>query len=127
MKRHASCLIELPLKCGLTNIRHLLRDRSDEDDKESWAVRYYRWHEVREMFVRVFGSVSVSSDCFCGIGVRPEDIDLLPWKYKPIVVVSEFLKRCTRVCPPFIRLSDSVFVGATKEGPVPPGLDRAPR
>ena len=113
VKNHSTCLIELPLKYGLTNVRRLLR-KTDEEDTNSWAVRYYSWGEMRSLFVGTFGNMKVWSDCFCGIGVRPEDIDLLPWKYKLVVVASQILKQCARVFPPFMRLSDSVFIEARK-------------
>lgn len=116
LKDGSVLLVELPLKYGLTNSRRLFRrrKREEENDFESWAVRYYSWRQLNTLFRSVFGKVQISSDCFCGIGVRCEDIDLLPWKYKPIVIVSEILKGCTRVFPPLVRLSDSVFVHSRK-------------
>ncbi len=118
LKDDSVCLVELPLKHGLTNFRHLFgKRRHEEDDLESWAVRYYSWRQLKALFSSAFGNVRISSDCFFGIGVRSEDIDLLPWKYKPIVIVSEVLKRCARVFPPLAQLSDSVFVQSRKRGP----------
>lgn len=114
LKNNSICRVELPVTHGLTNWRHFLRADHDEDDPESWAVRYYSWRELNRLFNEVFGSVRISCDCFFGIGVRREDIDLLPWKYKPIVILSEILKFCTRLFPPLTRLSDSVFVESRK-------------
>jgi len=114
LKDGGNCLIELPLKYGLTNVRHLLKGPTDQDNPESWVVRYYTWRELTELFGLVFGNIKVRSDCFFGIGVRPEDIDLLPWKYKPVVIASSILTWVARLFPPFRRMSDSVFVQARK-------------
>ena len=78
LKQNGAALVEFPLSHGLTNFRHLLKDR-DEGDPDSWCVRYYRWQELRALFGTFFGSVRLTADCFCGIGVRGEDIDLIPW------------------------------------------------
>jgi SAM-dependent methyltransferase len=110
-----TCLIELPLKFGLTNIRHLVKSQQAQDDAESWSVRYYTWQELKDLFGGVFGNVRISTDCFCGIGVRREDLDILPWKYKPIVIASNCLRTVAQVIYPFTRVSDSVFVLARKD------------
>lgn len=113
LKQNGAALIEFPLSHGLTNFRHLFRHR-DEDDPTSWCVRYYRWQELRAMFCSLFGNVRITADCFCGIGVRGEDIDLISWRHKPVVVISEMLKYAVRVFPALVRLSDSVFVFSRK-------------
>ena len=113
------CYLEFPIRHGLTNWRHLLRT-SAEDDYESWCVRYYSRRELRRVFVEIFGDVVLETDCFLGIGVQREDLDLLPWKYKPVVVGSELLKRTAKALP-FVRwLSDSVFVSSRKAGDARP-------
>ncbi len=109
LKRNGAALIELPLSHGLTNFRHI-RKKTDADDPASWCVRYYRWKELKSLFGGFFGTVRITADCFCGIGVRGEDMDLMPWRYKPIVAVSEALKYAARMIPGITRLSDSVFV-----------------
>jgi len=113
LKQNGAALVEFPLSHGLTNFRHFLGSL-DADDPGSWCVRYYRWQELKTLFGLFFGSVHITTDCFCGIGVRGEDIDLIPWKYKPVVIVSEILKHVVGAFPPFARLSDSVFVLSRK-------------
>jgi SAM-dependent methyltransferase len=113
LKTGAASLIEYPLKHGLTNFRHFFKP-NHEDDPGSWCVRYYGWRELESLFQGVFGNARISVDCFFGIGVRLEDIDLLPGKYKPIVWMSQTLKYAAAIFPPLRRLSDSVFVYARK-------------
>lgn len=106
LKPGGQCMIELPVYPGLTNWRH---SRGDDEDPESWDVRYYGWRELHELF-NGFTGVRLKTDCIMGIGVKFEDIDLLPWKYKPVAVISEAFRLTTHLLPPLKRLSDSVFV-----------------
>jgi SAM-dependent methyltransferase len=115
-----SCCLEFPVSHGLTNWRYRLRPRPVEDP-ESWDVRYYSRKQLGQLFEGLFQSVTIETDCFFGTGVRGEDIDILPWKYKPVAIASECLKAAARVVP-FARalvqwFSDSVFVRGWK----PPG------
>ena len=107
------CCLEFPISHGLANWRFQVR-RHGVDDPESWNVRYYSRKELRDMTRVVFESVDIEPDSFLGIGVRPEDLDLLPWKYKPVVVASEALKALAKRVS-FVRwLSDSVYVRGQK-------------
>lgn len=112
LQPEGKCCLELPVRHGLTNWRH--KPSGEEDDYESWCVRYYSWKEIHSMFDDVFADVAIKCDCYFGIGVRRDDLDLLPWKYKPIVVASEVMKAAASILPPFRWLSDSVFVSGRK-------------
>jgi SAM-dependent methyltransferase len=131
LRANSACLVELPLKPGLTNWRHSWR-KCGKQDPDPWAVRYYSWRELGKLF-RPFGGLRIRADSFGGINVQRDDFDLLPWKYKPVVVVSEILKICSRLFPPLARLSDSVFIEARKgsderrqQHPPPATAARAP-
>ena len=112
LKPGGLCLIEFPLWPGLTNWRHPF---SENEDPECWDVRYYRWQELLSMFSRHFDNVTVKADCILGIGVKFEDLDILPWKYKPIAVVSEGFRRLADAVPPLVRFSDSVYISGRKK------------
>jgi SAM-dependent methyltransferase len=114
LKPGGSCSIEFPVSHGLTNWRHSAD--SSEDDPDSWCVRYYTHRALRVLFGSIFGNAAIQTDCFFGIGVRREDFDLLPWKYKPVVAASELLKFAAKFLPPLRWLSDSVFVHSSRPG-----------
>lgn len=113
LKPGGHCIIEFPLKHGITNWRHFL-DMRDETNHESWCVRYYSSRALRQTFRAWFESVRIEPDCFFGIGVQRDDLDLLPWRYKPLVIASEVLKGLCRVVSPLKHAADSVFVMAEK-------------
>jgi SAM-dependent methyltransferase/uncharacterized protein YbaR (Trm112 family) len=113
-------LLEFPVSHGITNFRY--GRRAEEEDYESWCVRYYSFEELRSLFASPFEGFSLEVDCYFGIGVRPEDLDLLPWRYKGVVVLSEIFKAAARLIRPLERISDSVFVHAH----TPAGTEPAP-
>ncbi len=110
-----SCVLEFPNRHGVGNV---VRGRSfthvDEDDHASWCVRYYAVTELERLFLRVFGNFSYVADCYFGIGVQRSDLDMLPWRYKGIVLCSELLRRWSRRWPLVKKLADSIYVHATK-------------
>jgi SAM-dependent methyltransferase/uncharacterized protein YbaR (Trm112 family) len=112
------CMLEFPLRTGVVNyFRYGRRPRPEEDDYESWCVRYYSIGELKSAFSRMFGEVSARVDCFFGIGVKVEDIDLLPLKYKPIAAVSELLRHASGLLPLLTSIADSVYMmGAAPRG-----------
>ena len=122
-----TCCFEFPVRHGLTNWRHLLKPSGEEDDYDSWCVRYYSWNQLRSMFAGSFVGVEIECDCYFGIGIRRDDLDILPWKYKPIVVASEVMKSAASVLPPVRWLSDSVFVSGRKVRINSAQLNAAPR
>jgi SAM-dependent methyltransferase/uncharacterized protein YbaR (Trm112 family) len=115
-----TALLEFPLRHGLVNWRHALRRTAPDDDAGSWHVRYYGWRELRRWFAAEFGDARLEVDCYLGIGVRPEDLDLMPLRYRPLVLVSEGLRRAAGRVRPLAWVSDSVFVRARRPGTLPP-------
>jgi SAM-dependent methyltransferase len=113
LKPGGRCMIELPLKPGLTNWRHT---STDNEDASCWDVRYYRWREILRLFSGVFVDIAISTDCILGIGVKFDDVDLLPLRYKPVAIASEGFRRLAQALPPLVRMSDSIFVCARKAG-----------
>jgi len=121
------CMIEFPLRTGLVNyFRYGRKPRPEEDDYESWCVRYYNISELSDLLSQVFQEVSAKVDCFFGIGVKVEDIDLLPLKYKPIAAMSELLRYASEMLPFLTNVADSVYMtGHRPGGAVAPATESA--
>jgi SAM-dependent methyltransferase len=114
LKPGGYCIVELPLTPGLTNWRH---KSSVSEDPGCWDVRYYRWREIVDVFQSLFEAVTIKVDCILGIGVKFEDLDILPVRYKPIAILSEAFRRLAEFVPALVTLSDSVYVCARKQRP----------
>jgi uncharacterized protein YbaR (Trm112 family)/SAM-dependent methyltransferase len=125
LRTSGEALLEFPVSHGITNFRY--GHRAEEDNCESWCVRYYSFKELRKLFQQTFGNYRLVVDCFFGIGVRAEDTDLLPWPYKCVVILSEALKLVSVIVPPVRWVSDSVFVRAQKSAADHTDVVAAPR
>lgn len=116
LKNQGYCLLQFPTKYGIANfLKGVSRKKAESEDYDSWCVRYYTLSELETLFFKIFGNFSYQPDCFLGIGVQRSDIDILPWRYKPIVILSEGLKALCRLLPICKRLADSIYVLARKK------------
>ena len=113
MRSGAECKLELPLRNGIRN-RFLPPQRSLEDDPQSWCVRYYTIEELREAVNQAIGPFWYEAHCYLGIGFQPVDVLFVPWRYKPLIVMSMLLTWCSSFLPFLRRVADSGYVSARK-------------
>jgi SAM-dependent methyltransferase/uncharacterized protein YbaR (Trm112 family) len=115
LKSAGHATLQFPLAQGIANrLRGLPKQTKDADDPDSWSVRYYSLPELENTFQSIFGAFHYQPDCYLGIGVQGSDLDVLPWKYKPVVIGSELLKFVAKIFPPVARIADSIFVSTQK-------------
>ena len=60
-----------------------------------------------------FGETKMSADCYFGLNIQNNDIDLFPARYKAVVRSSEFLRRVSVKMPWLINVADSVYLKST--------------
>ena len=108
------CMLQFPISHGIGNTLRALPGRPEENDYDSWCVRYYAAAELKEIFSRYFDHCRLRTDCYFGIGLQRSDLDILPLKYKTVVILSEVLKLLSAVVRPLQRWADSVYVVARK-------------
>jgi SAM-dependent methyltransferase len=77
---------------------------------ERFEVRYWSPSTLVRWFRRRIGPSRTSVDGFFGLGIRPEDRDLLPPRYRVVVGMSGVLRRLAARLPLLGRAADSVFV-----------------
>ena len=114
LKKAGLLAIELPTKFGIRNrlIRH--SQEIEEDDRESWAVRYYTRQGVGEALGSVFTKAEIESHAFGGIGYLPVDLKFVPWKFRVVVLVSETFRHLCKVFPFLTNWADSWYVFARR-------------
>ncbi|HET6267508.1 MAG TPA: methyltransferase domain-containing protein [Acidobacteriota bacterium] len=121
LKSSGHAMLQFPLAQGIANrLRGLPKQTKEADDPDSWVVRYYTLPELENTFESIFGAFDYQPDCYLGIGVQGSDLDVLPWKYKPVVIGSELLKFISKLIPPVGRIADSVFVSTQKSAKCEP-------
>ena len=114
LKRGGLLAIELPTKSGLRN-RFIRRSQEKEEDEwNSWVVRYYSQAEIIELLKGKYSKPSLEAHAFGGIGYLPVDIHFVPIRFKIVVLLSEMLKKISPMSPPLKRLADSLYIYARK-------------
>ena len=114
LKRGGLLAIELPTKFGIRNrfIRHA--QEKEEDDWDSWVVRYYTRQEVDEVVGSKFKETEVRPHAFGGIGYLPADIKYVPWRFRALVLISETFRKLSTAFPFLSKWADSWYVYARK-------------
>lgn len=111
--------IELPAKYGPRNLPYrMVRGTSEEDDYDSWAVRYYSMGEIRRMMDAHYCDIEFAVHCYFGIGLLPIDLEFVPMRYRAIVAASLSLTRLSRYVPPARHVADSLWISA-RPAPAP--------
>jgi ubiquinone/menaquinone biosynthesis C-methylase UbiE/uncharacterized protein YbaR (Trm112 family) len=115
LQPEGSTTLEYPIKHGIRNTLFILnRTTNEEDDYDSWCVRYYSVKELKEIFDAIFGNFSYHSHCYFGIGILPIDMKYVHTKYKPLVLSSLLLTKLSDFITPLRLVADSIFVDAVK-------------
>lgn len=115
------CALEFPTRHGIRNKFVQLRSRENEDDYDSWCVRYYTIKELKQMLSTLFGNFKYWSHCYFSIGIQPVDLRYVAARYKTLILTSMMLAQASRVFPPLKWVSDSVYVRAEKRERVEEG------
>ena len=118
LKPGGICLVQMPNRYGLRCMYHQIGGWFREARR--FQVRYWTVGELRNAFGRAIGPASVSVDGYFGLGVQRSDIDLLPLRYKCIVLASEALRRMSEKAPFMKYFADSLYVRSVREGDLPP-------
>jgi SAM-dependent methyltransferase len=102
-----TALVEMPNAHGPLNLARRAGRRFAEG--EGFDVRYWTLAELREAFGAI-GAVEVEADGFLTLNPQPADLDLLRRRHRPVVRLSEALRRASRAVPLLVSVADSVVV-----------------
>ena len=108
VKNEHKIFIQMPNKYGIRSFYQQWRRGFTEGD--GFEVRYWTPAELLKTFEEKFGRTKLSVDCYFGLGIQKNDIDLLPGKYKLVVHSSEQLRRLSHFLPILVKVADSVYL-----------------
>lgn len=111
VKKDGKAVVQMPNKFGVRSFYQQMRRGFSEG--ESLDVRYWSPSELLETFKEKFGATQMSVDCFFGLNVQKNDVDLLPARFKLVVHSSEFLRRLSRSLPLLVNAADSLYLEST--------------
>ncbi len=109
--QNGTVTIQMPNKYGARNVVHQLTHRRPS----GFDVRYWSPGMLRSVFEQLIGPARLSVDGFFGLGIQPDDVDLLPFHYRLIVKSSELLRKASQRVAMLGEVADSVYVTATKK------------
>lgn len=108
LKKNGHTLFQMPNKYGIRQYQQHRRRGFTEG--EGFEVRYWTPTELMETFEKKFGQTKMTTDCYFGLGIQANDVDLLPMKYKLVVHSSELLRKLSRLIKPLTKVADSVYL-----------------
>ena len=113
LKKNGYLLVQMPNKYGIRQYQQHRRRGFTEG--EGFEVRYWTPSELMETFERKFGTTTMTTDCYFGLGIQGSDADLLPFHYKIIVHSSELLRKISSVFRPLTKVADSVYLESVNQ------------
>lgn len=108
VKADGKILIQMPNKFGARSFYQQARRGFSEG--EDFDIRYWSPTELIKTFTENFGETEITADCFFGLGLQKNDIDLLPARFKTVIHSSEFLRRASVKMPWLVNVADSVYL-----------------
>lgn len=112
-KHGGTVLVQMPNKFGLRQTINRFKQWCTRDSNP-FRVRYWSPRELMETFHSAIGPTELSVDGFFSLNPRLSDIDLLPRRYAALVLMSAFLRSCSKRLPWLLMLADSLWVKSTK-------------
>ncbi|MDB4988120.1 MAG: hypothetical protein JWN04_3298 [Myxococcaceae bacterium] len=112
LKPSGLCFVQMPNTFGIRSLFNQAKRRFRAPDK--FAVRYWTPAELKRTFREIFGAAELSVDGFFGLGIQPNDIDMLPPHYQVVVRCSEAMRRATDSANWLLNVADSLYVTATQ-------------
>jgi SAM-dependent methyltransferase/uncharacterized protein YbaR (Trm112 family) len=105
-------LVQMPNMFGVRCLYHQARRgfRLERD----FEVRYWKPSELLAAFSASIGPSELSVDGFFSLNVQPNDIHLLPARYRALVRTSEVLRRLSKKVPALMQVADSLYVSARR-------------
>ncbi|MEZ5333258.1 MAG: methyltransferase domain-containing protein [Thermoanaerobaculia bacterium] len=105
-------MIQMPNRYGVRQYQQHRRRGFTEG--EGFEVRYWAPRELTEVFGRIFGPTALTADCYFGLGIQEADADLLPRRFRAILLASGLLRRASRFVRPLRNLADSVYLESVR-------------
>lgn len=107
-----SALVQMPNVFGMRCLYHQIR-RGFRDGRE-FEVRYWKPKELLSAFDERIGPSELSVDGYFSLNVQPNDIHLLPARYRALVRASESLRRISGRVPLLSKVADSLYITARR-------------
>ena len=111
-KPKSTLLIQMANKLGIRSLYWIIKRRFKK--ARDFEVRYYWPLELKKKVTKLFGPSSLSVDGILGLGIQPEDYEIMTLEKKIIILFSKFYKKLSKKINLLIFFADSIFVKSHK-------------
>ena len=111
LKTGGTAFIEMPNAFGLHNLLHQLK-RGFRQARD-FEVRYWTPAELGRAFSSSIGPTRLFADGYFSLNPQMADLDLLPFAYRLVVRISEWLRKRSLAWPGLVYFADSLYVKST--------------
>ncbi len=111
LKAGGTAFIEMPNAFGLHNLLHQLK-RGFRQARD-FEVRYWTPAELVQTFNACVGPARLIADGYFSLNSQAADLHLLPFPYRLVVRISEWLREKSLVWPWLVGVADSLYVQST--------------
>lgn len=108
LKEGGTALVEMPNAFGLHNLAHQIK-RGFRKARD-FEVRYWTPAELHRTFTSCVGPSRLVADGYFCLNPQLSDISMLPFAYRLVVRVSEWLRKRSLMFPWLIHVADSLYV-----------------
>jgi SAM-dependent methyltransferase/uncharacterized protein YbaR (Trm112 family) len=108
--RDGRAVVQMPNARGLRAL--VVQSRRRFRSPVRFEVRYWTVGELTATFGRLVGATTVGVDGYFSLNPQTADLALLPFRYRLLVQLSEFLRRRAEQRPWLVGVADSLYVSA---------------
>ncbi len=109
--------LEFPNKEGIRNRFGMAKDSTENEDYNSWSVRYYSPKEYEAIFNEYLTRFKYVNHSFLGIGILHEDLKYVSFKNKITCLASLAGSFLADIIPGLKNYSDSIYIKASRKRP----------
>ena len=109
LKPGGTSLLQFANAWGPRNLQNQLRQRRFREPRDAFDVRYWRPAELRAEVAAHVGPTRLLADGYFSLNPQPSDLHMLPPLERTVVLVSETLRRASRLFAPLTNVADSLY------------------
>jgi SAM-dependent methyltransferase/uncharacterized protein YbaR (Trm112 family) len=112
LKQNGRSMIQMPNAIGIRCLYHQMK-RGFREGKD-FEVRYWTPAELKSSFAALIGPSELSVDGFFSLNAQKSEAHLLPWRFRIVVSMSDWLRRLAGKVDCMTNLADSLYVVSQK-------------
>lgn len=110
--QNGRALVQMASKFGVRNF--VQQARRGFRTPKLFEVRYWYPADMLRQFEQRVGPARLAVDSFFSLNAQTADLELIPWRYRPLVRTSERLRTASERTQSLVYLADSLYVHATR-------------